>query len=645
MEPTTLGWRKLLVLVAVVGLMGSRGNAGLLASDGDPPRVLLLGDSISLGYTPFVQEMLGEAAQVVRPKVDGRDENCQGTNHGLGQLERWLNAAENPHVIVFNFGLHDMKHVDPATGAPSNDPRHPRQAAPQIYRQQLQAIAERLVQTGAHVVFATTTPVPAGGVRPLRRVGDPLLYNGLARQVVEPLGIQVVDLWSTANEHLGEWQQPVNVHFRPEGSRGLAAAVVQAVRPLLDKPRPRHATSPWAADPAQVAKLSQGGDTNYSESQVPSYELPALWLGDAEAPTAEEWRGRREALIEHFRRSMYGRVPAAASRVQFEFVPTREEPELCAGTILGRTVSIQITGVDPAGESLVFSFPLHLYVPRGQAPAPVMLLIHNREFPELADLTTRPDEFLPVELLCEYGFAVAVFHTGDVEPDRGDGRAVGIRGFFDRLGEDTSGRSDDWGALSAWAWGASRVLDYLHTEPAVAADRVCVVGHSRGGKTALWAAAQDERFAAAISNESGCGGAALSRRQFGERIGRIGEVFPFWFCPAFRKFAGRENDLPVDQHQLVALLAPRPVYVASASQDLWADPRGEYLALVAAAPAFRWTGSEGWDRPQMPAAGESVARGHTGYHVRPGAHDLTAGDWVRFVEFMKTRLDPSPARQ
>ena len=238
----------------------------------------------------------------------------------------------------------------------------------------------------------------------------------------------------------------------------------------------------------------------------------------------------------------------------------------------------------------------------------------------------------------EYGFGVAVFHTSDVEPDRADGRAEGIRGWIDRWAGPTSTTPDDWGAISAWAWAASRILDYLETDAAVAADRVCVVGHSRGGKTALWAAAQDSRFAAAISNESGCAGAALSRCQFGERIGRIGSVFPYWFCTAFRQYAEREPELPVDQHQLLALLAPRPLYVASAGDDLWADPRGEYLALVAAAPAFHWAGTEALDSPQMPALGAAVARGRTAYHVRPGPHDLTEGDWSRFAEFVGANL-------
>ena len=206
------------------------------------------------------------------------------------------------------------------------------------------------MQTRAHLFFATTTPVPAGGVRPFRRVGDPLLYNGLARQVVEPLGIPVIDLWAVANDHLADWQQPVNVHFRAEGSQGLADAVANAVLPYLDQPPPVRQVKPWEAEPSLVARLSRGDEVNYDEAAVPTYQLPPLFpqlaAGD---PTPEAWQRQRDVLLESFRETIYGRVPAPAARLQIQYATTHREPELCAGTVEGRAFELTVSAVDDAG--------------------------------------------------------------------------------------------------------------------------------------------------------------------------------------------------------------------------------------------------------------------------------------------------------
>ena len=281
-----------------------------------------------------------------------------------------------------------------------------------------------------------------------------------------------------------------------------------------------------------------------------------------------------------------------------------------------------------------------MYAPRGAAAVPAFVGMHLFDTSAESPVPGKPLEVdvgqkLPgsglMEAILARGYAVATLDANDFCPDdKAQFRAGVLAHFFPEKSGPPG--AEDPGAIATWAWGLSRALDYLETDPTIDARRVAVIGHSRMGKTALWAGAQDERFAIVISNNSGCGGAALNRRAFGETVARITRAFPHWFCANYGNYAGREGELPIDQHELIALAAPRPVYVASAQEDRWADPRGELLAAVGADPVYRLLGKKGLGTSELPPLGKAIGES-IGYHLRPGKHALTDYDWLRYLDF------------
>lgn len=437
----------------------------------------------------------------------------------------------------------------------------------------------------------------------------------------------------------------------------------------------RHALRPLTPGLAVVlfamALPATSGDStepNYDEAAVRRYTLPEVLAGpDGKAvATAEAWRSlARPHQFSLLEKHVYGRrlpvVPVRPLGVERAAV---ELPGGVKAVRLQATLALGDDAAPPTTDVLV-------YLPADSAgkaaAAPVFLSLNFRgNHAEQHDPGIRlSKQWMPADSaagiannratessrgsgatrwpageMLSRGYGMATAYCGDVFPDRADGRSASA---LTKLGRPVEGAlpSDEPGAIATWAWQLSRILDWLVALPEVAADRVIVVGHSRLGKTALWAGAGDERFAMVVSNESGCGGAALSRRNYGETVATITSRFPHWFCPDFAHYADRETDLPCDQHVLLAMTAPRPLYVASAIEDRWADPRGEFLAAVAAEPAWKLFGLTGLGTVEQPPVDAPVGD-HIGYHVRAGRHDLLASDWHRFADFADRVLKGRP---
>ncbi len=395
-----------------------------------------------------------------------------------------------------------------------------------------------------------------------------------------------------------------------------------------------------------VSAKAQPAGANYDESKVPAYTLPdPLVCNDGtKVDSAEMWRQkRRPEILALFETHVYGKAPGRSENVKYE---VEKSENAIGGKAVRKQVAITLSN---KGKSVTWD--LLIYLPRDvSGPAPVFLglnfagnhAIHSDPAIRIPKSWMRGGDHRateagrgasasrwPVEKILERGYGVATIYYGDIDPDFDDGFQNGIHALFHEPGEKPA--ADQWGSIAAWAWGLSRTMDYFETDADIDAKRVAVMGHSRLGKTALWAGATDERFAMVISNNSGCGGAALSRRAFGETVKRINTSFPHWFCDNFLKYNDAEGACPVDQHMLIALAAPRPVYVASAEKDLWADPKGEFLSAMHAEPVYELLGAGKFGADEMPPLNKPIM-GAISYHIRTGGHDVTEYDWQRYMD-------------
>jgi len=396
---------------------------------------------------------------------------------------------------------------------------------------------------------------------------------------------------------------------------------------------------------------------NYDEAKVPEYRLPdPLVLSDGtKVADSEIWRTkRRPEVLRLFEDEVYGRSPAKPKAIRFEVV--EEGPDALDGKATRRQVVVHLGKGEKA-----LAVNLLLYLPKkANGPVPGFLTINF-----MGNHTVNPDPAIriptswvrngngvrnnkataagrgsresrwAIDAIIGRGCAFATVYYGDIDPDFHDGYKNGLHPLFPPQ-DPKKRKPTDWGSIAGWAWGLSRCLDYLEADTQVDAKRVAVMGHSRLGKTALWAGASDERFALVISNNSGCGGAALSRRRFGETVKRINTSFPHWFCDNYKKYNDKEDECPVDQHMLIALSAPRPVYIASAVGDRWADPKGEFLSALGAETVYKLFGHSFGATKQPPV--DKPVHGRIGYHVRSGKHDVTTFDWKQYLDFADKHL-------
>ena len=409
----------------------------------------------------------------------------------------------------------------------------------------------------------------------------------------------------------------------------------------------------WAAAlliPAALGILAQN-----EPGAVLKYPLPDALVSSDGKPVrdAQTWRkNRRPEIMRLFADQVFGETPSARPEVHFRVTSTDDH------ALNGLAVRKQIT-VYFSQQETGPRMRLLLYSPaksRGRAPVFIGLNFFGNETVNADPEIDLPEVWIKgqkapaqesarggnaqqwqVEKVLSRGFALATAYCGDIEPDFAGGMEFGVRQLFLRPGRSKPADSA-WGTLGAWAWGLSRAVDYLQTDPDVDAKKIALIGHSRLGKAALWSAAQDTRFSVVISNESGVGGASLYRAAAAETIEHLNTAFPHWFCVNFHQYTGHPDRVPVDGNLLLSLIAPRPLYVASAELDHSSGPPAEFLSAVEASKVYELLGKRGLGTDKQPPLNQPILTGTVAYHVRDGKHDVTAFDWDQYLAFAELQF-------
>jgi pimeloyl-ACP methyl ester carboxylesterase len=359
-------------------------------------------------------------------------------------------------------------------------------------------------------------------------------------------------------------------------------------------------------------------------------QIPALW--GSHEPSTKNWEEKRRAeVLEVMTREMFGRAPT-------------EKPNAVTFKALGpdKTVydgqailkKILISYESPSGKA---SFPVTAVIPISKTTVPVFLEM-SINYPDRVDENLgRASAAWPAQLIVKRGYAAVVFDYTNAVPDNPPGFKTWTADVWGKTGERVP---DAGGSIAGWAWCISRVIDWMETEPTLDAKKIAVVGFSRGGKTALWAGATDKRIAMTVACGSGGGGAKLMRMNLpkSEPVARLNKSFPHWFCPNYALYGPDETQAPFDMHWLTALIAPRLLYVSSATLDLWAGPEGEFQSCVLASPIWEAYGKKGLTGISFPAPEQPLHDGEIGYHLRSGVHFLTEYDWVQYINFADKHL-------
>jgi len=408
---------------------------------------------------------------------------------------------------------------------------------------------------------------------------------------------------------------------------------------------------------------------NCDESGVQPYTLldPLTTTVGAHITKPTQWPARRAEILHLFEQNVFGRTPEAAKHLPLRSHIDEPDTPALNTKATRRQITLYFTDKLEAGpkEHILLYLPANI-----PGKIPIVLGINftgnqevvndpgillnptwsrppgSKDLPTLAPpaASTRGhrSEAWQVEKLIAHGYGFATIYYGDIEPDYKDSWQLGLRPTFFTPGQ-TQPASDDWGALAAWAWSLSRALDYLATDPRIDAHRVAITGHSRLGKAVDWAFAQDTRFAALLSTESGKGGQSLTRRTSGENVAHLQHSFPYWFCANYAQWVDHDREIPADGNLLLALAAPRPIYVASAEQDLWSDPRGEFLSALDVYRVYKLLGKSGLSTTTMPTPNQPTdPTRFVAYHVRTGKHDVTAYDWDQYLNFLDAHFPQKP---
>ena len=586
-------------------------------------RVLLIGDSIMNGYHSGVTAQLKGRATVdfwLTPLAINSPELHEDLRTVIKQ---------GPYdVIHFNIGLHEW----PKGFIPDGQ-----------YEPLLRAYVKTLRDNAAHarLIWASTTQITVQD-KPVEvdPENNPTIAerNVIAARVMQENGIAVDDLYTLMSDKL-ELAKGDKFHWSPKGVAVQADAVAAMIGDTL-----------W-----KIAKLADGQGANYDEAKVGTLELPALLTAadGSVIATSKDWTAKRRLeVLELYREHVYGRTPEVSKT---KFVVTAIQPAAFGGLATRKLIHVTLPDY-PQWQGM----DVMLYVPNA-APKPVPVFCglnfdgNHAASPESdVPLSTRwmresavknivdhrateasrgnERHYWQLEMVLKRGYAVATAYYGDLEPDHRDGWKDGLRAVLGKDGANTVWKDGDWGAIGVWSWGLSRMLDYLETESDIDLRKAAVLGHSRLGKTALWSGAQDPRWALVIANNSGEGGGALMRRDFGETTEIITRGYPHWFTPKYKSYAKNAAGCPVDQHMLVALMAPRPIYLATAAEDLWSDPRGEFFSGKNAEPVYALFGKSGLGVMEQPAidqpCGDSIR-----YHIRAGKHTVSDWDWEQFMTF------------